>query len=47
MEDKKIKSSIKINTKKLDTKDSTFIEKKKSNFSKKKKKKKKITIGMV
>ena len=37
MEDKKKKDSIKINTKKLDTKDSSFVEKKKSSFSIKKK----------
>ena len=36
MEDKKKEDSIKINTKKLDTKDSSIIEKKKSSFSKKK-----------
>ena len=36
MEDKKKEDSIKINTKKFDTKDSSVIEKKKSNFSKKK-----------
>ena len=36
MEDKKKEDSIKINTKKLDTKESSFIEKKKSSFSKKK-----------
>ena len=38
MEDKKKKDSIKINTKKLDTKDSSLIEKKNYSFSKKKKK---------
>ena len=43
MEDKKKKDSIKINTKNLDTKDSSFIEKKKSSFSKKKRIKSKIS----
>ena len=47
MEDKKKKDSIKINTKKLDTKDSSFIEKKKSSFSKKKRIKKQVTTGIA
>ena len=37
MENKKKGDSVKINTVKSDTKDSSFIEKKKSSFSKKKK----------
>ena len=37
MEDKNKKDSIKIGTKKLDTKDSSITEKVKSSFSKKKK----------
>ncbi len=36
MEDKKNNDSIKINTKKLDTKDSSFIEKKNRVFQEKK-----------
>ncbi len=40
MEDNKKNNSIKINTKKHDTKESTIIEKKKSTFIKKKKLKK-------
>ena len=42
MENKKINDLKKINTKKLDTKDSSFIEKKKSSFSKKKRLKNKL-----
>ncbi len=47
MEDKKKKDSIKINTKKVDMKDPTIIEKKKSSFSKKKGIKKHVTIGIA
>ena len=47
MEDKKKKDSIKINTNKLDTKDSGFTEKKKSSFSKKKRIKKHVTTGIA
>ena len=46
MEDKK-KDSIKITTKKIGAKDSSFIESKKSNFSKKKKIKKNVLIGIA
>ena len=47
MEDNKKNNSIKINTKKHDTKESTIIEKKKSTFIKKKKIKKNITTGIA
>ena len=47
MEDKKKEDSIKINTKKLDTKESGFTEKKKSSFSKKKRIKKHVTTGIA
>ena len=47
MEDKKKEDSIKINTKKLDTKDSSIIEKKKSSFSKKKKLKNKLQLELL
>ena len=46
MEDKK-KDSIKINTKKFDTKDSSLTEKKKSSFSKKKRIKKHVSVGIA
>ena len=47
MEDKKKIDSIKINTKKLDTKDSSFIEKKKSSFSKKKELKNMLQLELL
>ena len=47
MEDKEKKDSKKINTKRLETKDSSLIEKKKSNFQKKKKIKKNVITGIA
>ena len=47
MEDKKKKDSIQINTKKLDTKDLSLIEKKKSSFSKKKELKNMLQLELL
>jgi small subunit ribosomal protein S11 len=47
MEDKKKKDSINIDTKKLDTNESNFIENKKSSFSKKKRIKKQVVTGIA
>ncbi len=47
MENKKNKDSIKIDTKKLDTKDSSFKEKKKTTFSKKKKLKNMLQLELL
>ena len=47
MEDKKKKESIKDNTKKIETKDSSLIEKKKSSFSKKKELKNKLQTELL
>ena len=47
MENNKKKDSIKINTKKLDTKDSSVIEKKKSSFSIKKKLKNMLQLELL
>ena len=47
MKDNEKKDSIKINTKKLDTKDSSIIEKKKSSFSKKKELKNMLQLELL